>query len=292
MRYRCFAAFVGLSLLWGSEWMLMTSIPEQPHLRALAIRYGLSALLLMPAAIRRRLWRRPVRSIAIAVIVGSGILCLPQILIYISSRYLSAPVVLGAMAAVPVLLAISGRLSITTAVAGLAGVLFLTSNGLSIVVPQIPWLSLPLAAAAVLAVALAAAEKQLRGISGPAISMLEVLFAQCAVSALLLWIASILLERQPVSWSATAALGFLIGAAVMTVCGYLLFYWLLGKSGAGAVSMLQWTQPLIVIVESAVWMHIRPDWTAAVGGILIVAASIWAFSNRDDQGVMFEITQT
>ena len=265
----------------------MASISEQPHLRALAIRYGVSAMLLLPAAIRRRLWRRPVRSIAIAVIVGTGILCLPQILIFISSRYLSPAVGLVAMAAVPVLLAISGRLSITTAVCGLAGVLFLMSNGLSVAVPQTPWLLLLLAAAAILAVALAAAEKQLRGFS-----IVEALFAQCAASALLLWIASQVFERQPLTWSATAALGFLIGAAVMTVCGYLLFYWLLGKSGASAVSMLQWTQPLIATAESAVWMHIRPDWTAFLGAILIVAATIWAFSNRDDRGVMFQITQT
>jgi drug/metabolite transporter (DMT)-like permease len=132
MRSQWLAAFVGLSLLWGSEWMLMTSIPEQPQLRALAIRYGLSALLLLPAAIRRRLWRRSIRSVAIAVIIGTGILCLPQILLFISSQYLSPAVGLAAMAAVPVLLAISGRFSITTAVGGLAGVLFLMSNGLSI----------------------------------------------------------------------------------------------------------------------------------------------------------------
>jgi drug/metabolite transporter (DMT)-like permease len=153
-------------------------------------------------------------------------------------------------------------------------------------------LSLPLAAAAVLVLALAAAEKQLRGISIPAISIVEALFAQCAVSALLLWTASLVLERQPVTWSATAAFGFLISAAVMTVGGYLLFYWLLGKSGASTVSMLQWTQPLIATAESAAWMHIRPDWTAALGGVLIVAATMWAFSNRDERGVIFEITQT
>lgn len=275
----------------------MASIPEQPHLRVLAIGYGISALLLLPAAIRRRLWRRPVRSIANSVIVGTGILCLPQILIFSSSRYLSPAVVIAAVAAVPVLVAISGRLSITTAVGGLAGVLFLTSNGLSVAVPQIPWLLLPLAAAAVLALSLTAAERQLCGISIPAISipeisMVDALFAQCAVSALLLWVTSPLLERQPVTWSATAALGFLTAGAVMTLCGYLLFYWLLGKSGAGTVSMLQWTQPLIATAESAVWMHIRPDWTAVLGGTLIVAATLWAFSNRDDQGVMFEITQT
>jgi drug/metabolite transporter (DMT)-like permease len=191
------------------------------------------------------------------------------------------------MAAVPVLLAMSGRLSITTAVCGLAGVLFLAGNGLSIAMHQLPWLLLPVAAAAVLALAFTAAEKHL-----PGISIVEALFAQCAVSALLLWIVSLSLEHQAVTWSATATLGFLIGAAVMTVCGYLLFYWLLSKSGAATVSMLQWTQPLIATAESAVLLHIRPDWTAVLGAILIVAATVWVFSNRDERGVIIEITQS
>lgn len=287
MRYRFIAAFLGLSLLWGSEWMLTASLPAQPHLRALAIRYGLCAVLLLPWAIRRRLWRRPLRSVANAVIAGTGILCLPQILISISIQYLSPAIALAAMAAVPVLLAISGRLSITTAVCGLAGVLFLAGNGLSIQMPQIPWLLLPVAAAAILAWSLAAVETSM-----PGMSIIEALFGQCLVSALLLWIASSLLDHQAVIWSATAALGFLIAAAVMTVFGYLLFYWLLGKSGAGGVSMLQWTQPLVATAESVVLINIQPDWTGVAGVILIVLAIVWAFSNWDDRVVILEITQT
>jgi drug/metabolite transporter (DMT)-like permease len=285
MRYRCVGAFLGLSLLWGSEWVLMASIPAQPKLRTLAIRYGLSALLLLPWAIRR-LWRRSVRSVVVAVGVGIGILCLPQILISIGGRNLSPAVVLAATAGVPVLLAVSGQLSITTAVCGLAGVLFLAANGISIAMHQIPWLLLPFAAAVVLASALTAAEKYLR-----AISIIELLFAQSTIAALSLWIVSLLLEHEAVTWSTTATLGLLLQAVLMTVCGYLLFYWLLGKSGAAGVSMLQWSQPAIATVESAVLMGIWPDWTVVLGALLIVVAIVRAFSNRDDLGVIFKITQ-
>lgn len=285
MRYRSVAAFLGLSLLWGSEWLLIVSTPAQPNLRALAIRYGLSALLLLPWAIGS-LWGRSVRSVVVAVAIGMGILCLPQILLSISSRNLPPAVVLAAMASVPVLLAIGGQLSITLAVCGLAGVLFLAANGLSISMHQIPLLSFPLAAAFVLALALNAAKKHLHEIS-----IIEMLFAQCTISALALWIVSLLLEHQPVTWSTTAMLGFLLQAALMTVCGYLIFYWLLGKSGAANVSMLQWTQPLVATVESAALLHIRPDWTAILGALLIVVAIVWAFSNGEDRGVIFEITQ-
>ena len=276
MRYLSIAAFLLLSLLWGSEWMLTASLPTQPQLRVLAIRYGLSTVLLLPWAIRGRLWRTPLRSVANVVIVGVGIMSLPQILISLSKGNLSPAIFLVALAIVPVLLAVSGRLSITIAVCGLAGVLFLADRGLDISAYQLPWLLLPLIAATVLAWALAGAEKHMRGVS-----IAEALFCQCVASALLLLIASRLLEHETVTWSATAAIGFVVNAGLTAVCGYLLFYWLLAQYGAGRASMLQWTQTLIATAESAVLMRISPDWSEIAGAILIVIAVVWAFSNRE-----------
>jgi drug/metabolite transporter (DMT)-like permease len=287
MRYLPIAAFLGLSLLWGSEWMLTASLPPQPQLRALALRYGIAAGLLLPWAIHRRLWRRPLRSLVHVVIVGIGILCLPQILIFIGNGMLPSVASLVALAAVPVLLAVGGRLMITPAVCGLAGVLFLADQGLDISLRQSLWLLLPLAASCLLAWALAGAEKMMQDMS-----IAEALFGQCTVCAFLLFIVSELLEHEPLTWSATSAMGFAIAAALMVVCGYLLFYWLLSKFGAGRVSTLQWTQPFVATAESTALMAVRPGWALISGGILIVIATMWAFSNRDEAGgVLFEITR-
>lgn len=287
MRYLPIAAFLGLSLLWGSGWLLTGSFPRQPHLRALAVQYGISAGFLLPWAIHRRIWRRSLGSLADVVIVGMGILCLPQILIHVSSGKLSPVLSLVALATVPVLLAVSGRLAITPAVCGLAGVLFLANQALDISFRKSPWLLLPLAAAGVLAWALAGAEKYAH-----TMSIAEALFAQCAASTLLLFIASNMLEHGTVTWSATTVMGFLVHAALTVVCGYLLFYWLLGKVGAGCVSTLQWTQPFVATAESTMLIAIRPGWTLMTGAALIAIAVVWVFSNRDDAGgVLFEITQ-
>ncbi len=287
MRYLPIAAFLGLSLLWGSEWMLTASLPRQPHLRALALQYAIAAGLLLPWAIHRRLWRRPLRSLVHVVIVGIGMLCLPQILIFMGNGRLPPAVSLVGLAAVPVWLAVGGRLMITPAVCGLAGVLFLADQGLNIPVRQSLWLLLPLAATCLLAWALDRAEKVMQEMS-----IAEALFGQCAVCALSLWIASQLLEREALTWSATSAMGFAVDAALMVVCGYLLFYWLLSKFGAGRVSTLQWTQPFVATAESTVLMGIRPGWALISGGILIVIATVWVFSNRDEAGgVLFEITR-
>ena len=180
-----------------------------------------------------------------AVIVGLGILCLPQLLIFRSAGKLSPALSVACLATVAVFLAITGRLAITPAVVGLAGVLFLLDRGLDISVRQSPWFLLPLTAAGVLAWALGAAEKHMQRLS-----IVEALFCQCVASAVLLFLASEILEHEAVNWSVTVATGFAVSAVLTTVCGYLLFYWLLGKFGAGRVSTLQWTQPLVATLES------------------------------------------
>lgn len=288
MRYRPLAAFLALSLLWGSGWILRASSPAQPPLRSLAIQYGIAAVILLPWAMYRRLWRRPLPSIASTVSVGIGVLCLPQLLIFAGEGHFPPAISIVFLAAVPVFLAISGRLAITTAVGGLAGVLFLLDRSLDISMRQLPWLFFPFGAACVLAWALAGAEKHMR-----AMSIAEALFGQCVASALLLFITSQQFENEAVTWSAMAATSFAVNAALATVCGYLFFYWLLRRSGAGRASMLQWTQPLVATAESMLWMRLRPDWTVIAGATLIVIAVGWAFSNReDDRGVIFEITRS
>jgi drug/metabolite transporter (DMT)-like permease len=288
MRYLPLAVFVGLSLLWGSEWLLTASLPTQPRLHALAFEYGIAAVCLLPWAVRRRFWQHRLRSAGGVAITGIGILCIPQILICVAGRTLSPTISLLALALVPVFLAISGRVTISLAVCGFAGVVFLVDRSLNISAIQLRWLPLPLAATAVLARSLVAAERQANVVSIP-----EMLLMQCVASASLLCIASPMLEHETITWSVMAAIGFIIQAVLIVVCGYLLFYWLLRKRGAGRTSMLQWTQPLIVIGESAALTQPRLLWSDVAGAILVVIAIALAFSNREgDGGVLFEITQT
>jgi drug/metabolite transporter (DMT)-like permease len=288
MRYLPLAVFAGLSLLWGSEWLLTASLPTQPRLHALAIEYGIASACLLPWAVRRRFWQHKLRSAGGVAITGIGILCIPQVLICVAGRTLSPTISLLALALVPVFLAISGRITISLAVCGVAGVVFLVDRSLNISAIQLRWLPLPLAAAAILARSLVAAERQSNVLSIP-----EVLLMQCVASASLLCIASPMLEHETITWSVIAAIGFIIQTVLIVVCGYLLFYWLLRKRGAGRTSMLQWTQPLIVIGESAVLMQPRLLWSDVAGAILVVTAIALAFSNREgDRGVFFEITQT
>lgn len=289
MPRRSLLVFAALSLLWGSDGILAASLPQQPRLCSLAIQYGIAAILLLPWAIRRRFWRRrKLRSIADAVFVGIGILCLPQVLLFIAGRGLAPAVSLVALALTPLFFTVSNRLSIPLAICGFAGVVFLTDRSINISTAQLPWLLLPLSAVSVLAWALLSAERRMCDLS-----LCELLFVQCVISSILLLIASYILEAETVIWSPMAAIGIAGQAVLSVVCGYLLFYWLLRTSGAARASMLQWTQPLIAVAESAALMRIRPGWSEAGGTALIVIALTLTFSNWDrDRGVFFEITPT
>jgi drug/metabolite transporter (DMT)-like permease len=287
MRYLPLAAFLGLSFLWGSEWLVTAWSPAQPRVSWLAIQYAVCALLLLPAAVKRRIWRRSGSVLLKTIIAGLGVLCVPQMLLFMGGSRLPQTAALIALALTPVFLAVSGRLAIPTSICGFAGLLFLSNASLNFSTSQWLWLSLPLASAGAIAWSLNTLENQLQKISVP-----EALFISALFSGIALSVHSHFLEHASIAWGTRSALGLIISSIVPTTCGYLFFYWLVGKAGAGCVSMLQWTQSLVAAAEWALLMRLTPGWMAIAGAILIVGA-VWAtFSNRNEtEGVLFEITQ-
>ncbi len=287
MRYLPLAAFLGLSLLWGSEWLVTAWSPAQPRLSWLAIQYGVCALLLLPAAVKRGIWCRSRSVLLKTTIAGLGVLCVPQMLLFVGGSRLPPTASLIALALTPVFLAVSGRLAIPTSICGFAGVLFLSNASLNFSTSQWLWLSLPLASAGALAWSLNTLENQLQKIS-----VTEGLFSSVLFSGIVLSVNSLFLEHASIAWSTPSAFGLIISSIVPTTCGYLFFYWLLSKAGAGCVCMLQWTQCLVAAAEWTLLMRVAPEWMAIAGAALIVGAVGAAFSNRDDaEGVLFEITQ-
>ncbi|MCU1313063.1 MAG: Permease of the drug/metabolite transporter superfamily [Acidobacteriaceae bacterium] len=250
------------------------------------MRYGLAALLLSPWAIRRSIWRRGARALSGTAFIGFGILCLPQWLIFVSAPHLPPALPVIALAIVPVLLAIAGRIGLSTAMCGLAGALFLIGNGVSLTAREMPWLLLPAAAAAILAWALATADKRLRSMT-----VVEALFVQCMAAAAFFAVCSRAAPPDPMRWSGTAFAVFALTACGATVGGYLLFYALLRQYGAGRISTLQWAQTLVATTESAVLLRVRPSWEGYLGALLIVVGLVMALSQEREGGVMLEITR-
>jgi drug/metabolite transporter (DMT)-like permease len=278
--------FLILSLFWGSEWMLTASFPSPPFLSGFAVRYGLAALLLLPWAVRQSVWRLGARTLSETALVGFGILCLPQLLIWISTPHLPPAVSVIALALVPVLLAVTGRIALGTAMCGLAGILFLTGNGVNVGTREVPWLLLPAAAAAILAWSLVLAEKRLQGAT-----IVETVFVQCLAGAVFFAGCSRAVPAELAKWSVAVVAVSALTAGISMVGGYLLFYALLRQYGAGRISTLQWAQTLVATTESAALLRVRPSWEGYLGAGLIVVGLALALSPDREGGVMLEITR-
>lgn len=282
-------AWFALALLWGSEWMLTASLPAEPPLLSLAIRYAVAAALLLPWAIRGRIRSEPPRRLLSFALIGAGLLALPQIMLAASANGISPAWSLLALAAVPVLLAIGGHGEITTAVCGFAGVVLLLAGSLTIRPAQLPWLLFPLGGAVVLAWALVRAMAMLEGL--PASALGGVLCLQCAVGAVLTAAAAAVLEQQPMLWSGASFGGVLASALFATAAAYILFYWLLRRLGPAKLGMLQWVQLLVAVAESALLTRVRPGWEFLASVLLLGVALGRAFLTQDDErGVMLQIT--
>jgi drug/metabolite transporter (DMT)-like permease len=278
--------FLILSLFWGSEWMLTASFPSPPFLSGFAVRYGLAALLLLPWAVRQSVWRLGARTLSETALVGFGILCLPQLLIWISTPHLPPAVFVIALALVPVLLAVAGRIALGTAMCGLAGILFLTADGVHVGTREVPWLLLPAAAAAILAWSLVLAEKRLQGAT-----IVETVFVQCLAGAVFFAGCSRAVPAELAKWSVAVVAVSALTAGISMVGGYLLFYALLRQYGAGRISTLQWAQTLVATTESAALLRVRPSWEGYLGAGLIVVGLALALSPDREGGVMLEITR-
>ncbi len=283
--------FVALALLWGSEWLLGALLPAPPPLAGLALRYGIASLLLFPFLLHRARRLTFGRALLWPMAIGIGLLCLPQWLIVLSAQHLPGAFPIAALAAVPVLLGAAGRLQLGTALCGFAGVLFLTGAALELSWREVPWLLCALAAAAVLAVSLVLAESKAAGSS-----VLLLLWSGTTASAMVLVLAAHLVG-EPIIWCTTLVGASVIGAVLMTLGGYGLFFALLPQLGAARLSTLTWAQLLVATVESALIEHIRPTWEAGLGAVLIGAALVLALRSGppgDDlpgAGLILQMTQ-
>lgn len=290
MRRLPILAWFTLALLWGSEWILTASLPAQPPLLSLSLRYAVASLLLLPWALRARLWQQRPRHLLKVALIGAGLLALPQIVVVISARGISPAWSLLALAAVPVLLAVGGHGEISTAMCGFAGVVLLVANSLTIHPAQLPWLLFPLGGAVILSSTLARAAA-MRDELRPS-SLGGALFLQCVVAAMLTAVAARVLEGQPMIWSGAQITGLFASALIATATAYILFYRLLLQLGPVKLSMLQWMQLLIAVLESAVVTRARPGWEFLAGALLIGLALRRAWMTpEDEQGVMLQITR-
>lgn len=283
MRYREWAAFGLLGLIWGSSflWIKLAVDDISPSLLvSLRLGFGLLALLAVAAARRSTVdWPRSRGRWGQYLFLGIVNTALPIFLISWSEVYIASGLAAILNATVPLFTLLVAhwwlhdekitRPRLLGLAFGFAGVLVVVVPGLvgeqvkADVVGQLA----VLLAAACYAVGSTYSRRNMRGASPLTVSVL-VLLTSGAVSWLYLFTTErpVLWPTQPLTWVAALWLGVL-GSGV----AYLLYFYLISAWGVTRTSLVTYILPVIGLFLGARFLHETIGWNMLAGLALILA---------------------
>ncbi len=266
------AVLVGISLLWGSEWIL-SPLPAQvaAPFAASALTLAFGALLLLGASV---LMPRagPGTSLRINLLLAVTLFAAPIALLIEAGRHGASGWIPLLYTMLPLFLAFAED-AWTPAMALAPGAALVLLNGTVPFTPgKLPWAAAALAAVALQAWALRSISCRLRGRA-----ILPALGLQTAAAAALLGLGSLLADpaprlAPPGQWSALPFISLLLLAALGTALPYAGLVWLLTRTPfrPPQVAVTQWLQLLFAVGGSALLTRARVPWAvlAAAGALL------------------------
>jgi drug/metabolite transporter (DMT)-like permease len=278
----------GLSVFWGSEWLLTMALVDVPHFRMLALRYLIAALVLVPWLIRDRrelsvrlVLRNAALSVVLfilpAIFLGSGPNLSPGLLVLLFAMLPMICAILedgNWMAYAPLLLG------------ALGGMAFLVRSGLSFDLSQ----ALPVAV--LLLIIVTTAYLLVRAKAWIAVGNLTSQVAiQAFTAAVVLGAYSLVSERD--AFTFTLAEGsFLLCLGVVSGVSYVGFYWLIRTGSASRTTVVQWTIPAVSIAGTALWLRHLPTWDTMLGGAAcLVCAGLFFRSAGSEETLTLQITE-
>jgi drug/metabolite transporter (DMT)-like permease len=265
-------AFVALGIVWGTTWVAASSLGEYvPTLRGAAVRFLLAALLCLPVILWKRLeWPRG-RALGIVLLLSVSLIALPSVLLLWAQSRVPSATVAVLFSAMPLLVifltpALAGRevprMAMQASIVGLGAMAL--ALGARFSVAQAAGAAVALLAVASLGVSSIIARRELGSVHPIVVTALVL-----GAAGLLLFLASLALEYgQPVQWnrSAVGALVFLAGVAGAPA--YAGYFWLLQRLEAYQVGTVQWIEPLVAILESALILRLGPSFNVIAGSLV------------------------
>jgi drug/metabolite transporter (DMT)-like permease len=265
-------AFAALGIVWGTTWVAAQTLGEYvPPLRGAAVRFLLAALLWLPVILWKRLkWPRG-RALGIVLLLSVSLIALPSVLLlWAQSRVSSATVAVlfSAMPLVVILLtpALGGRevprLAMQASIIGLGAMAL--ALGATFSLAQAAGAALVLLAVASLGASAIIARRELGSVHPIVVTALLL-----GVAGLLLFLASLALEHgQPVQWNSGAVGAELFLAGVAGAPAYAAYFWLLQRLEAYQVGTVQWIEPLVAILESALILRLGLSFNMIAGSLV------------------------
>jgi drug/metabolite transporter (DMT)-like permease len=284
-------AFAALGIVWGTTWVAAQTLGEYvPPLRGAAVRFLLAALLCLPVILWKRLkWPRG-RALGIVLLLSVSLIALPPpLLLWAQSRVPSATVAVS-FSALPLLVifltpALAGtdvpRMAMQASIVGLGAMAL--ALGATFSVAQAGGAAVVLLAVASIGASSIIARRELGSVHPIVVTALVL-----GAAGLLLFLASLALEYgQPVQWNRSGVAAVLFLAGVAGAPAYATYFWLLQRLEAYQVGTVQWIEPLVAILESALILRIGPSFNMIAGSMVALLCLLLVMRARaeDDDTV-------
>lgn len=284
-------AFALLGLLWGSTWLAADTLAEQaPPLRASAVRFLLAALVLLPVILLKR-WQMPRgRALGCLLLLSVTMITLPLVLLLWARQQLPSATVTVLFALMPLVVilltpGLEGRLvpnrATPASIVGLGAITWAT--GATFSAAQAGGAAVVLIAVALTGASSLIARREFKGMNP-----LVVTAFLLGPAALLLFAASMLLERgQSFPWNRDAIVAVALLATLGGALPYSLYFWLLQKREAYQLATLQWIQPLVALGETAIVLRMGYSYSMLVGSLVTIGSVLVVMRARveDDDTV-------
>jgi drug/metabolite transporter (DMT)-like permease len=288
-RLRLWFAFAALGIVWGTTWVAADTLAEYvPPLRGEVARFSVAALLCLPAILGKRLKLPRGRPLGFVLGLSLTMIALPSVLLVWAQPRLPSATVAVLFAAMPLLLVILNpkvvpRSARQACIVGLGAVALVVGALFSLA--QAGGAAVALLAVASIAVSVLLARRELSGVHPVVVTALLL-----GGAALLLFLAGLVLERgQAVEWNRSAIGAVIFLAAIGGAPAYATYFWLLQRLEAYQVVTLQWMEPLVAIVESAVFLRVGLSFNMVAGSLVTLFCLLLVLRARveDDNYVSF-----
>ena len=256
------AAYAACALIWGTTWYAIRAcIAGYPTYAAVGLRFAIAAAILIPLALRVGPWpdRRAWKWLVLAGVLDAG----AYLLVYLGEEHISgalAAVVYGTQPLILALLLMVARIERITrkhvvgAVISLAGVAVLFLDRLDVSGKQAMGLVMVVASVVVATIYSMIMKQHAKRVHG-----LVATTVFLSVTAVVLGIVAVI-AHEPIPWPPpvvpTIALFYL--AVVGSVVAFLVYFWLLGKTGLLVTSTLVFVYPLVAIATDALFERDLP----------------------------------
>jgi drug/metabolite transporter (DMT)-like permease len=251
------AAYLTCAFIWGTTWYAIRAcIAEYPTYAAVALRFALASVILLPLAARAKPWPRGKTWLWLVL---AGVLdASAYLLVYLGEERIS-----GALAAVlygtqPLILAVLltvarieklTRRHVIGALVSLAGVAVLFLDRLDVSARQAIGVVMVIGSVVVATIYSMIMKQHAKGVHGLVATTIFL-----TVTALVLGVVAIV-AHEPMPWPLPVkpTLALLYLAVVGSVIAFLVYFWLLARTGLLVTSTLVFVYPLVAIVTDALF---------------------------------------